>query len=209
MPVVFDEESGTYRVILNPLFTIDEAVIILLGKSLVDYPFVYYDEFGNHEETYGLEDYLQLFYDNGEEHLCNKGLEYHELILDAIECGDLVQHCNKLRGVKLIEWAKERKIEVNANGLFIEKLQASNKKPTLTRLRKAAITRAFNNMDIQLPVTLPDKDAGASGIKAEIWEVVRTNNNIFPIYRRFDKAWIDMRNEGLILGGLDKKPSRE
>lgn len=209
MPIIYDEEAGYDRVILNPFLTIDEAVIILLGKSLVDYPFVYYDEFGNHEETYGLEDYLQLFYDNGEEHLCNKGLEYHELLLDAIECGDLVQHCNKLRGVKLIEWANENKIEVNSVGLFIEKLKASTEKPTLSKLRKEAITKAFNSMDMQLPVTLPDKDAGAEGFKAKIWEVVRKNKNLFPVYKRFDRAWIEMRNEDLILGGLDKKPSRK
>lgn len=205
MPVIYDEEWGGNRIVLSPLLTIEEAVIVLLGKSLVDYPFDYYDEQGNHEETYSLEDYLQTFYDTGEESLAKDGLMYYEQLLDAIEGGELVLHKNQLRTVRLVEWAVKKKIEVNAQGLLIEKLKNSSKKQTLYESRKTEILNALAMLGYHPPIVLPDKTSGSTGIKARVWEILPKNIKLFPSKDIFNDAWESMRDKQVIQGGKDIK----
>lgn len=199
MPIIYDEEWGGSRVVLNPFLTIDESVIVLMGKSLIDYPLEIYDESGNHEATFALEDYLQTFYDDGDEHWAEKGLEYYELLLDAVEKGELVLHNNKFRAVKLIEWANKKKIQVNAQEILFEKIQQASLR-FLYQFREAAIITTLGDMGIKLPVDLPDRDPGGGGIKAEVWEVLCKNRRLFSKRKDFNNTWQDLRDKHLILG---------
>lgn len=195
MPIIYDDETGGNLVVLSPLLTIEEAVIVLLGRSLSDHPFVTYDEFGNHEATYVLEDYLQLFYDNGDEDLAKKGLAYHELLLDAIDGRKLNLHQNKIRANKLSTWAATNRIRLADDFLtslaVVQKLIASNK---LKRQEKAILDEiAKLGHD---PLNLPPHSR-EGGVKKSVLSKLN-GKDLFIGATVFKHAWDRLNKKGKI-----------
>ena len=190
MPLVYDEEWGRNRVVLSPLLTIEEAVIVLLGKSLVDYPFEYYDENGNHQETYALEDYLQDFYDNHEKELAKKGLVYHELLLDAIDSRKLILHKDKIRANKLVTWAATNRIILNEDFLtgiaIVQKLKIND----LHTKQENAILKEIVSLGYDpLSLPMPSKEGG---VKHEVCSIL-DGRGLFTGTTVFEKAWRRLR----------------
>ena len=201
MPIIYDEEAGHDRVILNPFVTIDEAVIVLLGKSLIDFPFVIFDENGEYEDTYELEDYLQLFYDSNDKDLAKKGLEYHEDLLNAVENRELFLFNQRIRAIKLIEWAGQKGIQVSSEHLIFIKNNLGGKRPTkgyFYERRKAEIIDALIKLGHEDPAHLPKRSKGIRGIKADVRDIVMKKDHIFHSLGVFDDAWHDMRHEKII-----------
>lgn len=186
MPIIYDEEAGANRVILSPLLTIEEAVIVLLGKSLADYPFVTYDEFGNHEETYELEDYLQIFYDNDDEDLAKKGLAYHELLLDAIDSGKLNLHQNKVRANKLPAWAATNRIRLADDFLTSVAVLQNLKTCNHLKRQEKAILNEIAKLGYD-PLNLPPYTR-EGGVKKKVLAILN-GKGLFTGSTVFKHAW--------------------
>lgn len=198
MPIIYDEEAGHDRVILNPFLTIDEAVIVLLGKSLRDFPFVHFDDNGEHEDTYELEDYLQLFYDSDDKDLAKKGLKYHEDLLNAVENRELFLFNQRLRAIKLIEWAGQKGIPVSSEHLIFIKNNLAGKRPPKGywyELRKTEIINALAQLGHEDPAHLPRSRNGIRGIRANVRDIVMKKDHLFHSQGVFRDTWQDMRHE--------------
>ncbi|SDK53511.1 hypothetical protein SAMN05192566_1561 [Methylophilus rhizosphaerae] len=208
MPVIYDEEWGGYRVLLNPLLTIEEAVIALLGHPLKNYPFIYYDDLGNHEDTLTLVDYLNNELDSlGDDEsvrdnvFVRDALKCHEQILDAIEGGDLYLHDHKLRAIKLVAWAKKKGYTINLEGLMVEVQTLTNiseRRVPIYHIRKKEILNALTELGHKNPQQLPRQAQGHRGVKAAVKDLVLKKKAIFKSTKTFDDAWQQMRDEDII-----------
>lgn len=196
MPIIRDEEYDTDRVVLNMLLTIEEAVIVLLGKSLNKYPFDVYDESGNLETTYTLQDHLEDFLEDGDKQVVEDAIKYHEWLLDAIEDGKLKLHDTKLRATKLILWAKTKNINIAEDILNKVSLSKNIKSITKSKQRENLILDKLNSLKVD-PQNLPKDVPGKNGIKAQVRKILE-DNPLFEGDTVFDKAWSIMTTNGKI-----------
>lgn len=198
MPIVYDEEWGGNRLVLNQFISLEEAVILLLGKSLADYPFEYFDEAGKTEGAYTLEDYLQYFYeDDDQRELATQGLEFHEKLLDAFEKGELKQYANGIRLTKLIVWAKAQNITIESD-LPSHVIEANNSK-VLNKFpqQERAILEMLTSLGFVDHQRLPNEMPGRPGVKSEVRQKL-LNLRIFQGETVFDKAWDRLLFKGKI-----------
>lgn len=196
MPIIYDSEWGGDRVLLNPLLTIEEAVMVLLNKSPEEYPFIILDENGEHLETYSLEDYLQGFYDNDDTQLVDDAIKFHEWILDAIEEGDLTLYQNKLRATKLVLWAKTKNINIVVDLPITLANVQNSKQPSKQRQQEQAILNILHALGHN-PLSLPQELPGNYGVKAEVRSAT-LNSHMFLGATVFDKAWERLLHKGKV-----------